>query len=292
MKPRLVVDAGCALGEGPHWHAAEQALYWVDIELKRVHRWHPGAARHDIWALPVRPSALAETATGFAVATADGLARFDPRSGLLEPGPAIEPDRPGNRSNDGKVGPDGAFWVGTMAAGGEGTSGALYRITADGITRALDGIGIANTLAWAPDGRAFYLADSAKGVIWRMAFDPRDGRLGERAVFVEVTDGPEPDGSAMDVEGGLWNAQWDGARVVRYAADGRVDRVIDLPVSRPTSCAFGGPDRRTLYITSARQGLSEMELARQPAGAVFALDVGIAGCPVPALAKMPFGLGG
>lgn len=289
---RLVVDAGCELGEGPHWHAAEQALYWVDILGRRIHRWRAAEAEHDVFDVAARPSALAERADGRLMVASDlGLARFDVPPGRLCPSDAIEPYRPYNRSNDGKVGPDGAFWVGTMAEDGVGTSGALYRVSAAGITRVLDGIGIPNTLAWAPDGRTLYFADSAKATIWQMPFDPATGAVGERGVFVEVKDGASPDGSAMDVDGCLWNAQWDGARVVRYTPAGRVDRVIELPVIRPTSCAFGGPDLRTLYITSARDGLTETELKRQPAGALLAVDVGVAGCPVPVFAGMTCGAG-
>lgn len=285
-----VVDAACELGEGPHWHSAEGALYWVDINRCQVHRWRPGPlGEHAAWTAPAMPSALAQIgdAGRFMVATDAGLARFDAKAGVFEVGPPFEADRPQNRSNDGKVGPDGHFWVGTMHRRASDATGALYRIAPDGTShRALDGIGIANTLAWSPDGRVMYFADSLRGVIWRMAFDARTGGIGAREVFVELTDGASPDGSATDVEGCLWNAQWDGARVVRYTPAGAVDRVVELPVSRPTSCAFGGPDGTTLFITSAREGLSPAEIAGQPlAGGVFAIDVGVAGCPVASLGR-------
>lgn len=283
-----VVDAACELAEGPHWHRAEGALYWVDINGRRIHRWRPGPlGEHSAWDLPVMPTALAQIGDSrrFRVATDAGLGLFDAQTGAFELGEAIEADRPQNRSNDGKVGPDKHFWVGSMHRSAAERSGALYRIGHEGIAdRVLDGIGISNTVAWSPDGELMYFADSLRSVIWRMPFEPTTGAVGERELFVELTDGASPDGSATDVDGCLWNAQWDGARVVRYAPDGRIDRVITLPVSRPTSCAFGGPDGKTLYITSAREGLDATQVARQPlAGGVFAIDVGVAGCAVPSL---------
>ncbi|MBV1900155.1 MAG: SMP-30/gluconolactonase/LRE family protein [Kordiimonadaceae bacterium] len=146
----------------------------------------------------------------------------------------------------------------------------------------MTGIGNPNTFAWSPDGTKFYTADSVRQVMWVHDFEPETGHLGVRREFFSLK-GTDiiPDGSAVDTEGFLWNAQWNGWRVVRYAPDGTVDRIIEMPVACPTSCAFGGKGLDILYVTSARKGLSEEALKTQPdAGALFALDVGIKGVPV------------
>jgi L-arabinonolactonase len=164
------------------------------------------------------------------------------------------------------------------------STGALYCISADrNARRVLDNTGISNTLAWSPDDTKFYFADSRIQTIFVFDFDKRTAHLSNRRVFATTLgQSMSPDGSAMDCEGYLWNAQWGGGRVVRYAPDGQISRIIALPVSQPTSCAFGGPGLSTLYITSARIGLDPRQLAREPlAGSIFAVDAGIGGLPVP-----------
>jgi sugar lactone lactonase YvrE len=162
------------------------------------------------------------------------------------------------------------------------SSGGVFCIEPDGAsTRLLEHIGITNSLAWSPDGRRFYCADTPKNVIWSFACDPEGPRLSDRKVFVQGGPG-RPDGSAMDEEGCLWNARWGAGRVVRFAPDGRIDREIHLPVAQPSCCAFGGADRKTLYVTSARhelEGLAPDSLD----GSVFAVPVDVAG-----LAMSPF----
>ena len=148
----------------------------------------------------------------------------------------------------------------------------------------IDGISIPNSLAWSPDGRTMYFADSLCHTIYAFAFTPETGDVGTRRVFAETAAPAFPDGSAMDCEGCLWNAEFFGGRVVRYAPDGRVDRVITCPLDRPTCCAFGGPDLRTLFITSTCQNMAAAERAAQPlAGALFAIDVDVQGLPEPAV---------
>lgn len=274
--------APCAniLGEGPVWHPGEQALYWVDIKAGRLYRLADGQARH--WDLPDPATALAARARGgLVLATRGGLMAFTPDDGLpptrLCP---IETDRPGNRPNDGKTDPMGRFWIGTMDDAERQVSGALYRIDADlSVTRVLDDIGIANTLAWSADGRRFHFADSMAQTIYAFDADPQTGTLTNRRPFVSLTGTDRgPDGSTMDAEGYLWNCQWDGWRVVRYAPDGQIDRIVELPVQRPTSCMFGGPDLDILYITTARVGLAGAALADQPwAGHLLALRPGVRG---------------
>ncbi|WP_304172309.1 SMP-30/gluconolactonase/LRE family protein [Phenylobacterium aquaticum] len=274
------------LGEGPMWHAAEGRLYWFDIKGRRLN-WlnHADGARGG-WNLPWRASVAApRTAGGLVLATEAGIAHLDTATGAAA---LVSPMDlgPGFRSNDGKIDLAGRLWWSSMDDDGGKRPGALFRTDPDGTThQVLDGIHIANTVSVSPDGRTMYFADSALQLIWAFAITD-DGRLADRRVFLDMsgqTGGP--DGSAVDAEGHLWNVQWGAWRMVRYAPDGSVDRIVALPVEHPTSCAFGGPDLSTLYVTSAREGLSAAQLEGQPlAGSVFALEPGVKGLPLPAFA--------
>ncbi len=281
MEPRCVVDCANVLGEGPVWSVSDQALYWVDINGKCFQRYDPLTEHYERRALPMRATALTpKKSGGFLLATENGLADYDPASGSLDVFLDPEPDRPDNRSNDGKCDPQGRFWIGTMDNNVKPGQGALYRYDGDECVRMLDGIDIANTLAWGPEG-VFYTADSLAKTIYAFDFDADKGAITNQRIFAEMTDAAfGPDGSCIDAQGYLWNAQWDGWRIVRYAPDGSIDRIVDMPVQRPTSCMFGGADLATLFVTSASEGLSASEQADQPqAGGLFALDVGVCGVP-------------
>lgn len=274
-----------ALGEGPFWSGEEQALYWVDIAGNRAWRLAADEAvrswRFDMPCAAVFPA----RSGGLMVALKDGLYRFDPESGALAVFARPDPD-PGNRSNETRCDPQGRIWLGTMhnnlGPGGEPlpisrASGAYWCVDTDGsAVRLMAEVGITNTLCWSPDGRRVYIADTLKDVIWSFAYDPEGPTLSDRKVFVEGGEGG-PDGSAMDEEGCLWTARWGAGRVVRYAPDGRIDRVLELPALQPSSCAFGGSDRRTLYVTSAT-----LEMARpgELDGALFAVPIDVAGLPM------------
>ena len=287
LDERLEVAARCGsqLGEGPVWVAAEQALYWVDIAAPRIWRmvWPDGTTAH--WTPPFRVSALAPARTGgFIAATDQGFARIDPAAGgyRLIGKPCQEPA--GNRFNDGKVDPDGRFWTGSMDDAEAAETGALYRLGADGSwTTAGTGYRIPNGPAFA--GRVMYLADSALRTIYRFALGG-DGVPGTRDLFRRFgpSDG-HPDGMTVDAEGCLWVAFWDGWAVRRFSAGGEdIDR-LDLPVQRPTSCAFGGPALDRLYITSARKGLDAAALHAQPlAGALLMATPAIGGPALPCYA--------
>ncbi len=276
------------LGEGPCWEPRAGRLYWVDIKSQRLEWLSPADGTGGAWTLEVMPSAVAPRADGtLLLASEKGIGVFDPETGALDIRLRPEADREGNRTNDGGVDLQGRFWFGTMDDEGAKTSGAVYRLDPDwSCTRMLDGLGIPNTLAVSPDGRLLYLADSARQTLYALDLDPRTGALGYRYVFADIRGGPgTPDGSAVDAEGFVWNAQWGASRVVRYSPEGEIDRVIETPVSQPTKCAFGGPDLDVLYITSARTGLSDEQLKREPlAGSLFRLDPGVRGLALP-----PFG---
>lgn len=285
MAVSCCVRAEATLGEGPLWDPGRGRLYWFDIQNKSVSWWRPGNSESGHWTLPVRASAGAMRTDGsLLLASEAGIGVLDPATGALDI--RLIPDEPaGNRSNDGGVDRQGRFWWGTMRDGAVADAGSVYRLDPDWTAhRTIQPITIPNALATSPDGRTFYVAESDRGVIWAYALDPDTGALGDRQLFAKVEDG-SPDGAAVDAEGFLWNAHWGAWRVVRYAPDGRIDRVVEVPVEQPSSCAFGGEDLRTLFITSAREELSEEALKDQPlAGSLFSLEVEVPGLPVPPFA--------
>ena len=270
------------------WDATAGRLYWVDIRACLIEWLDPASGESGRWKLDRRPSALAPRKTGgLLIATDLGFAVFDTDTGALTPRYDPEPHLPINRSNDGHADAQGRFWMGTMNDREQADTGAVYRLDPDWTcTQVIADLDIPNMLLTSPDGRTLYLATSRRGIIWAYDLDPDSGVLGERRMFADVRpDKCSPDGSAMDAEGCLWNCQWGGWRIVRYRPDGSIDRIIEMPVEQPTSCAFGGPDLSTLYVTSARDSLSDEALVDQPlAGCLFALDPGVRGHPL-----TPFG---
>jgi sugar lactone lactonase YvrE len=227
-------------------------------------------------------------AGGALIACNDGLWFLNPGTGELSLFCRPEADRPDNRANEAKCDPRGRFWLGTMQNNlhPDGTdkpmtadTGALYCVHPDGHwTREVDGVGLSNTLAWTPDRRSLLFADTRTNVISSFAYDDADGRLGEGRVFSDAKLPGYCDGSTIDAEGHLWNCRFAGSAIVRFAPDGRVERIIELPVTNPTSCCFGGPDLTTLYVTSARFGRTSEQLAANPReGALLSIETGIVG---------------
>jgi L-arabinonolactonase len=289
MEISLAVRCDFTLGEGPVWDAAAGRLYWLDIKGGRLAWIRPSDGAFGEVAVAGQVSAVAPRAggPGLLAVRQGGVGILDPDTGAFEQRFDPEPGRPANRANDGAVDPAGRFWFGTMDDSETAATGAVYRLDADWIcTRVLDGLGIPNTLVCSPAGDVLYVADSAAGVIDQLDIDPATGAPGARRPFVSLAgQGCAPDGSAVDQNGFLWNAQWGGARVVRYAPDGTIDRIVAVPVDQPTSCAFGGENLSTLYITTARAGLSDEALARQPlAGSLLSIDPGVRGLSLPPFA--------
>ncbi len=273
------------LGECPVWDPARAVLWWIDCAEPALHRFDPATGSDRALPLVERIQAIGLRRDGGLIAAmASGIARLDPDGGVVEMIAKPEAGRPDHRFNDGKCGPDGCFWIGSMHHGYAEPSGCLYRIEPDATaTAVLDHLTVPNGVGWSPDGDVFYLGDSPTGVISAFDFDPAEGILatGARRLTEPGVAPGWPDGLAVDAEGFLWNARWDGGCIARFAPDGRLDRTVPMPVSRPTSCAFGGPALDRLYVTSARIGLDAPALADQPlAGSLFALDVGVAGAPV------------
>lgn len=286
QSPRCVLDIKASLGECPVWSAAEQALYWIDINAPSLNRFDPASAVNTTMPMPESIGSFGlRRKGGFVVALRGGiwLARPD---GTLERKVADAPYDPAHhRFNDGRCDPRGRFFAGTMNERRDVASAALYRLDPDyRLTRLVDGITISNGLAWSPDGRTMYHADTPAQTIHAYAYDPASGMPTAKRLFARfVGDGDRPDGAAVDSEGCYWSAFYRGGRVLRLSPEGETLEAHALPAMCPTMCAFGGADLKTLYVTSARQQRPGDELARLPqSGGIFALRVGVSGLSEPA----------
>ena len=272
----------CTLGEGPLWHPGQQRLYWFDIPEGRLHACNALGGQNHMWEFGEPASAAGWLDDDrLLVATASGLQELNMITGHWDEVISLEADNAITRSNDGRIGPDGSFWIGTMARDGSSRHGAYYRYHQGQLDCLAKPISIPNATCFSPDGRTAYLADTAQNLIWRWSLDESGNPIGDKEVHVNLkADRFNPDGAVCDAEGYLWNAQWGAWRIVRYAPDGSEDRVIELPVSQPTCPAFGGADLKTLFITSACDGLSEKEMEKQPdAGMTLAIDLDVEGLP-------------
>jgi sugar lactone lactonase YvrE len=282
-----IVPSSAFLGEGPVWLEQANALLWVDILAPSVSLSNLGNRQTRTTKLGELVGAVVPRKRGGYVAAAqNGFRGLDIQTGETTE-IASPADMTGCRFNDAKCDPAGRLWGGTLALDASPGKGVLYRLGTDGIVVAVErGFDICNGMGWSPDGRSFYLADSGARKIYVYDFDLASGTIGGRRIFAEfdAADGT-PDGLAIDAAGCVWVAMWDGWAVRRYRPDGSLDRTVPVPVPRPTSCAFGGVDRKMLYITSARIRLSASQLAAAPmSGSIFALPVDDAGVPVAAYA--------
>jgi sugar lactone lactonase YvrE len=289
-----------ALAESPTWDARADRLWWVDIDGMALHALDFDAGDeatlvprgHRQFDFPQKVCAVGLTRSGrLLLALADGVYFFVPEDGRLELLVRPEPDRPDHRLNDGKVGPDGALWIGSIEETPERAPvGSLYRISADGRCRRIStGYRVSNGLAWSVDGRAMFHSDSRGPTIDRWDFDPSTGTVGSRNPIRTLSEKlGRPDGGACDVAGGYWSAGISAACLNRFDFDGKLVQRIDLPLPRPTMPCFAGPDMQTIFVTSARGGLDAAALARQPdAGRLLMLRVDVAGVPVHRFADAP-----
>jgi L-arabinonolactonase len=283
----IVVEAANELGEGIIWSPAHGEVQWTDIHGRRFWAHDPLSGRTRSIPLPDRLGCFAPLGGGVILAGfAGGLELFDLESGVRRPVAAIEADRPTTRINDGKVDRRGRLVFGTMDEheGGARPLGHIWSFGDRGARVLASGVRIANSIAFSPDGSRMYFADTPERRIRVYDYDLDSGALSGERVFAATGAPGYPDGSTVDADGCLWNAEWGGGRVVRYTPDGRVDRILHLPATQVTCCAFGGPGLARLFVTTARTGLDVAALAAQPhAGALFAFDVGVTG-----LADAPF----
>ncbi len=285
---QVPVQSADILGEVPLWCARSQRLWWVDVRRPALQSYHPASGRHTAQrlhpALVTGAIALREQG-GFLLAAATGLHVFDPDSGQA-PVCIADPVRgaEGMRLNDGKCDRRGRFWVGSMHDTRREPLGTLYRLDPDGrCTAMLDGFVLPNAICFSPDDRTMYFADTHHQMVWAFDYDIAAGSIANRRVFKDWTHQQgRPDGATVDAEGYVWNCMVATGQLVRLAPDGRVDRVIQLPVTHPTCPAFGGEDLRTLFITSHSQRFTPQQQAAEPlAGALLSLDVGVRGLPEP-----------
>lgn len=286
----FIVAAHCAdqLGEVPVWCDRTQTLWWIDVNRAALRHLDPRTGQVATFTTSggrLGSIALRERG-GLLLATAEGVDFFDPETGRQSEFTARGLMHEKQRFNDGRCDRQGRFWVGSINEDMH-PDGTLYRVDPDGtVTPWIEGFAVPNSIATSPDSRTFYFADTKRFSIFAYDFDALNGSIANRRLLAQTTGRPgRPDGSCIDAQGFLWNAEYAGGMLTRYAPDGRVDRMIPLPVSHPTSVCFGGPDLRTLYITSATQALSPQQLVVEPlAGAVLAFDPGVAGLPEPRFA--------
>jgi D-xylonolactonase len=280
-RPELACRVGAELGEGPVWVAREQALWFVDIKRHRVHRFDPADASLTNWSVAAQPGwILPISGGGFAVGMQHGIERFDPADGSFAPIVVPEADRPGNRLNDATTDRHGRIWFGSMDDAEEAPSGALYTLDARGVVHAgLPEVAITNGPAFSPDGRVLYHTDTLGRTIHAVEVND-DGSLGAAEAFVEIEAGAGyPDGPVVDSAGCVWTGLFGGWATRCYAPDGRLIETVRLPTANVTKIAFGGPDLKTVYVTTARKGLDDAALAAQPAGDLFTFTVDVAGLP-------------
>lgn len=277
----LVLDTRAWHGEGPLWDARQQVLWWVDVAAGLVHRLDPSSGIDTAIEVgqPVGAVGLHE-AGGLVVALRDGFGLLD--DGEVRMLAEVEADRPEQRMNDGAVDPQGRFWAGTMAQNERPEAGTLYRLNADrSVTRMLERLTISNGIDWSPDGTRMYFVDSGHKAIDVFDYDLGDSSIGGRRHLVELAGEGVPDGLCVDSEGGIWVARFGGWAVERYTPQGELEHRLPVPAAQVTKPAFGGPDLRDLYLTTARKGLAEAELRSQPhAGGIFRARPGVAGKPV------------
>lgn len=288
----VAVDEPSLLGESPIWSADEQALYWVDIVAPALKRFDPATGMVTSVPMPEEIGCIGFSACGGTVAAfRSGIWLLDSRGRRLRQIAANPEDTSRSRFNDGRVDQRGRLWVGTLdESGGNGAN--LYCLDGDRLERIDTGLSISNGLAFSPDGCFAYHSDTPTRLIYRRTIEPTSGHIGRRETWLDIdrrpADPSRPDGAAVDCEGFYWVALYEGGRIERYASDGRCVGRFPVPALCPTMVCHGGPDLRTLYVTTARHERSAGELARWPlSGAVFAMQVEVAGMPTHQFVEPP-----
>ena len=282
-KVEVVVDAGASVGEGPVWDSRQSVVWWVDITRNLVHRYDPSSGRDSTIDVGQAVGAVIPRASGgLALAVQDGFAVLDPDTRRLDLIAPVEKDRPGNRMNDAKCDSSGRLWGGTMAYSEAAGAGAFYRLDTDhSVVRILDHVTCSNGIGWSPEDRQMYYIDSGAQQVDAFDYERATGDVRNRRKLITIpAEAGVPDGMAVDAQGYIWVAFWGGAAIRRFAPDGTLDRVVEMPAKQVTSCAFAGHDLTDLYVTSASEGLTEADMRAHPhSGALFVHRPAVAGQP-------------
>jgi len=282
MEPEIYIEGNADLGEGPIWDNKKCALYWVDILGHRIHvNDQSGDKSFNVGG---EVSSLSPSKNGYIIATVNlSFYRIDVEKGHYSKMLTLNDEPTTNRFNDGKCDILGRYWAGTMDRGERSPVASLYVLDSGGIRRELHGLTISNGLGWSPDNKLMFLIDTPTRKVWKFSFDLERGHISDRNVAADFNDLPGvPDGMTVDSEGFIWVAHWGGWMVSRWDPyNGKLLEKVRLPVKNVSSLTFGGNNLKTIFITTAKHGLSQEEIAKQPlAGSVFKLDTDIKGLPV------------
>jgi len=272
----LVLDAQCALGESPVWWAEAQRLVFIDITGRRLHRFDPVTKRHEVLAIDEDIGCVAPAkGGGYVAGLRSGIWLLDADGAKVRQLAANPQNAATHRFNDGRVDPQGRYFSGTLDESKTAGDAGLYRYDRRGLQPLMDGVMTSNGLAFSPDGQTLYFSDTPRFVIYRFDYDPSTGEARNRRVFARIeptaTDRGRPDGAAVDSEGCYWSSLYEGSRIRRYDPDGRMMADYPVPALNTTMPAFGGPDLKTLFVTTAR------DKKGGPGGGLYAMEVGVAG---------------
>lgn len=292
MDIKCIFEEPAILGECPLWQPTEQMLYWVDIVKKSLHRLDPKTGQHQRWSFDSEIACIGRLSDGGLIAALrTSIVFIDMPSGLVK----VVSEPLGQQQkvmfNDGHCDQQGRFWVGTKHLEECEPKASLYCFNSKGKFREMDkGFTVVNGIVFSPDSQFMYVCDSPKRVIYRYDYQLETGYIKNKIIFAEIPmDAGYPDGLTVDSKGYIWNAHWDGFRITRYSPTGKIDRVIEMPVQKPTSCCFGGPQLSTLYITSASRDLTEEELQKNSkSGCVFSIETDVEGLIEPTFKKEEF----
>lgn len=262
------------LGEGVIWDHKAAKVWWTDIQQSHLYRYDPQSKELEQWRTPERLCCFAplENGDGLVAAFESGFAFYNPATGQLDWIKKLEEDNPATRFNDGRTDRQGRLWSATMVEGDDAPyQGSLYCLHSDlSVSKSITDLSIPNSLCWSPNGETLYHTDTPEQQIYQYDFNSGSGAIGSKTSFVKTAHDCFPDGSIVDAQGYLWNAQWGGHKVVRYAPDGSIDITLDLPTAQPTCVAFGGKDLNLLIVTSAYQGMDTATRSRDTeAGNLF-----------------------